>query len=98
RVRGNELLFCADLRVHLCRLERRLFRLERVGCRLECCLCRPEIGLCRLEILVLRPTGLNLAKIAATPATPLHFSFVFHGSYLDTITYGDYPAPEKSSD
>jgi hypothetical protein len=37
-------------------------------------------------------------KIAATPATPLHFLLVFQRSYLDTVTYADKSASEKAPD
>ncbi|HXB20532.1 MAG TPA: hypothetical protein VNV88_04075 [Candidatus Solibacter sp.] len=35
-------------------------------------------------------------KIAATPATPLHFSLVFPKSYLYTVTYAGKSDPEKA--
>jgi len=40
----------------------------------------------------------GLAKIAATPATPLHFPLIFQRSYLDTVAYAGKSAPEKATD
>jgi len=76
RVRGNELLFCADLRSICADLNIICADLNIVCPDLRTVCADLGAACADLKFFVCAPSDLTKQMIAATPATPLHFSFL----------------------